>query len=461
MVAAAQFQFITDVIQNSYCLPYNQKMVILYCQEKVKISCKIFPDLIAPLLFITKQVFSKFCLNLSLGSNILGRRMSQSNTSSAPLKGETLATLLKVLAGLAVFVPLLAAYFQYRQSVRQDLDNDFRTVVTQLSSENREERLAAASSTGTFIVKGGPYYNEAIDILINRLSIELDYNVLNAVRGSLLKIDEAEYKRVIEQILDIDRNIFNQEYVLEIWRDDAKKNWEESKKIYSSLEEEASNSDLKNDMLLNQKKQINDYQNTYLNLKKEFDELSRHKQVAADFLSSLFSKVTRLAPIENLEFSNNSLNYVNMSELNLINSAFRSSALSASNITHSNFNGSIITNTTFGYSNLTGSRLNNCRIEASLFNQANLTKADFSDSELKDVFFVGAELNGTKFTGTKGLKTIYFYRADNIDQAIFDSDFKKQLEKDLSAISENEFKAYVENSELTNQRVEEIFNAIY
>lgn len=146
-----------------------------------------------------------------------------------------LATVLKVLAGLAVLVPLAAGYFQYRQAVRQDMDNDFRAVIGKLSAENREERLAAASSIGTFIVKGGAYYDEATDILINRLSIELDYNVLNAVRGSLLKIEEPEYKRVIEKILDIERNMFTQEYVLKTWLNEAEKSWVQSKTDYLNL----------------------------------------------------------------------------------------------------------------------------------------------------------------------------------------------------------------------------------
>jgi uncharacterized protein YjbI with pentapeptide repeats len=384
--------------------------------------------------------------------------MSRSNPSSAPQKGEMLATVLKVLAGLAVLVPLAAAYFQYRQSVRQDLDNDFRAVIGKLSAENREERLAAASSIGTFIVKGEAYYDEATDILINRLSIELDYNVLNAVRGSLLKIEDPEYKRVIEKILDIDRNILNQEYVLKKWLNEAEKSWEQSKKDYSDLENEESNPDLKKVTLENTKKLVSEYHNTYLNLKKDFDELSKHRQVAADFLTSLFSKVTRLAPIKNLELYSNTLNYVTMSELNLINSVFQSSALSSSNISNTNFNGSTMIDTTFAYSTLTGSRLNNCKIVASTFYQVNLTKVDFSGSELNDVFFADAEMKGTKFSDAKGLKPIYFYKAKNIDQAIFDTEFKKELDEKLLTISENDFKEYVENSELTYQRVNEILH---
>lgn len=118
---------------------------------------------------------------------------------------------------IGLLVPLWGAMLQYQQSVQQNLDQNFRSIVENLSSENKENRLASAANMGTFIKKAafgkGKYYDEAVDILINRLSVEIDYNVANAINGSLEKIYEAkrykkEYKRVIEKLLTINRNTF-------------------------------------------------------------------------------------------------------------------------------------------------------------------------------------------------------------------------------------------------------------
>ncbi len=145
---------------------------------------------------------------------------------------------IKFVGGLAVFIPLMTGILQYRQSVQQEQDKNFRAVVGKLSSANREERLAAAANMGTFIKKDGKYYNESADILINRLSIELDYNVLNAIRASLERIEKEDYEKVIEKMLGIERNIFIQEYALRLRRDDAKNRYGQSVGEFADAEKQ-------------------------------------------------------------------------------------------------------------------------------------------------------------------------------------------------------------------------------
>src|SRR3972149_7370025 len=81
--------------------------------------------------------------------------------------------ILKIIGVLAIIIPLFLGYIQYKQSVRQDINNHFRNVVSKLTSGKKEDRLASATNLGTFIRKGEIYYDEAIDILINATSIEL------------------------------------------------------------------------------------------------------------------------------------------------------------------------------------------------------------------------------------------------------------------------------------------------
>lgn len=386
--------------------------------------------------------------------------MAEMNQSSSQ-RGIMFIDLLKLLGGLAVFIPLIAGMLQYRQSVQQDLDQNFRSVIEKLSSQNREERLAAASSMGTFINKDGKYYNEATDILINRLSIELDYNVLNAIKASLEKIEKEDYNKVITKLLDIERNIFIQENALESWKDNAKDAFEESEKRYLSREAlfKQYKSDVDKEMLDNLKKDMNVRWETYSNRVKDFKELTMHKQVVSDFLS-IFLKLTRTYPIEGVEFFRNSMNYVTMIELNLIKAKFIRSAFSSSNILNSDLDGSTILHTVFSFSDLTNSRFVNCNIKASLFDQAELRNVDFSGSELKDVFFAGSEMTGANFRSVRNLIPIYFYKARNIDKALFDPEFKKELDEKLPKVSEDEFKDYVKNSELIDLRVTEIFETL-
>lgn len=115
----------------------------------------------------------------------------------------TLSVIIKYIGMIAIIIPLLLGYFEYRRSVQQDNDNNFRIVIEKLSSDKITERLAAATSLGTYLKFGDDYYEEALDILINTLSIELDYNILNAIRGSLEKVGISERKRIIQQLLNM------------------------------------------------------------------------------------------------------------------------------------------------------------------------------------------------------------------------------------------------------------------
>ncbi len=376
-------------------------------------------------------------------------------------KGISITDILKFLGGLVVFIPLMLGIFQYKQSIKQDSDKSFRSVIEKLSSLNREERLASASSIGTFMDKGSSYYDESVNLLINRLSIELDYNVLNAIRGSLEKIKKEEYKNVIDKLLAIERNTFVQEFALKNWRDEANTSFGTSENRYIEREKlfKKYKLDLDKKMLDNLKEDVDLKWAIYTTKERDFSELSMHKQVISDFLS-IFLGVTKTHPIKELVFFQNSMNSVVMVELNFANSEFKLSTFSSSTILNTKFNGSAVTDTFFTGSDLTNSRFVNCKIEVSLFDRAVLKKVDFSGSEFRDVFFAGSDLTGTNFNNTKGLKSIYFYGATNLDKAIFDPAFRKELDEELKKITKAKLKEYVDKSELSITRRDEFYKTL-
>jgi uncharacterized protein YjbI with pentapeptide repeats len=352
----------------------------------------------------------------------------------------------KIIAGLAVFVPLMTGILQYRQSVQQNFDNSFRAVVEKLSSVNREERLASAANMGTFVKKDNKYYDEAVDILINRLSIELDYNVLNAIRASLERIQKEDYEKVIDKLLAIERNIFIQDYALKLRRDNAKARYDQSAADFAEMERQVKqqSSEFGQTLLGILKQKMSQESESYQSKEVDYYELSLHKQVISDFLS-VFLGITKSFPLGKLEFFRNSMERVTMMELNLSNSKIGGSSFWVSNILDTKFDGSTIVETFFSNSTLTKSSFVKCRITASFYDQAYLRNVDFSESEFSDVFFTGSDLAGARFTGAKGLKPIYFYAAQNLDKAVFEPDFKAMLDEKLGTITEDELRNYITN----------------
>ncbi|BBM84265.1 pentapeptide repeat-containing protein [Candidatus Uabimicrobium amorphum] len=369
-------------------------------------------------------------------------------------------TLIGIFTGaLAVFIPAMAGLFQYRQSIQQRQDNNFRSEIEKLTSNNQEERLAAATNLGTFIIKGNRFYNEAIDILINRTSVELDYNVMGAMVASLRRVEKSEFRTIVQKLLDIDRNFFIRRYPLKKWRDQADKDLQQVENNFKQIEELNTKTPMEvyNTMLQNFKKEMGNKWEVFLQREKDFQELGMHTQAITDFISSFLCIVSKKVAITGLEFNQNSLNNAVMESANLHKCIIKASAFSASQIKATQITETSIFNTVFTFSGLSGSAFRNCPITSSLFDQTNLSSVNFQGSEFHDVFFVGSDLLGANFRGTKGLKVEYFYKARNLDRAIFDKAFAKELQQKLPTIDEKAFSQSVNASSLTNQRVDALF----
>lgn len=367
---------------------------------------------------------------------------------------------------IGVFIPLMTLVMQYRTSTQQRADENFRSVVEKLSAEKSEDRLASATSMGTFIKKGvfkGKFYDEAVDVLLNRLPVELDYNVLHAVTGSLERAETGEYKKIVGKLLAIERGFFIQEYPLRHRYENARKAFETLEAELREIESQAreTRSDAEKVRLDYVKEESARKWKIYQKREEEYRELEMHQQFISDAVSIFLERITKTVPIEGLSFFRNSMNKVAILEINLPNSTIEKSAFSKSSIFHTKFNGAKIEDTVFTFSDLTKSSFADCAITSSLFDQTTLNRVDFSGAEFKGVFFTGSDVSEANFKGSRGLKPIYFYKAKNIHKAFFDEGFRRELDEQLNGMTEETFINYVNNeSDLSSQRKKDIFNTL-
>jgi len=373
----------------------------------------------------------------------------------------TLSDVIKFIGVIGVVTPLLLGYFQYQRSVRQDKDNYFRVVVEKLSSEKKADRLSAATNLGTYLVSGGDYYEEAFDILINTVSIELDYNVLNAIRGSLEKVDASERKRIVQKLLNIGRNNFIFNFPLGKWLDDAKTKLKQSEKDIKDETMLLSNNDTEtNKLILDPLAEDLKIKNKVkINIEKDYNELYTHELLVASF-AGLFLSFTKTEPIENLEFYQNTFNYLVWLNFQIPNSRMENSAFSAMTFTNVDLSRSTIIGTTFQ-----GTSFSNCSFAEGEIIATNFTNLDvkdvinFSGAKFDDVFFQGSDLKYSDFKGTAGLKPIYFYKVKNLEYVQFDDDFRSELENTF--ITDEQFKEYIRNCKLTKMRADELIEILY
>ncbi len=154
--------------------------------------------------------------------------------------GLDLSIILKILSGLAAAIPLLLGYIEYKKSVEENQNKNFREIVAHLSSKEKTERLASATNLGTFIKREGflfktdnPYKDEAKDTLINMLLIESDADILQAVGSSLKRVDPDEYSELAGKLLLIDTTAFTYQDTLKYKLDNTKNLNKRQSKIYN------------------------------------------------------------------------------------------------------------------------------------------------------------------------------------------------------------------------------------
>lgn len=224
-----------------------------------------------------------------------------------------LVSALKFTGAVVAALPLLLGFLEYKKSVKEITDKNFREIVAHLSSEKKTERLASATNLGTFINEDSQYNHDAIDILVNMILIESDTDILQAISSSLKKIEPSEYASLVDKLIKLDSVSFTYqdslEYKLKYLKNsnDKQKSDIETLQAKISKDEKAANAKNSADNLL-----LESYQSIYKdNLKKEYelDELLKknkfRKELISNFTISLLANA-RKHPITGLELYQNS-----------------------------------------------------------------------------------------------------------------------------------------------------------
>lgn len=380
-----------------------------------------------------------------------------------------LVSALKFAGAVVAALPLLLAFLEYKKSVKDNTDKNFREIVTHLSSEKKTERLASATNLGTFINADSQYNNDAIDILVNMILIESDTDILQAISSSLKKIEPSEYASLVDKLIKLDSVSFTYqdslEYKLKYLRSSNEKQKSDIETLQTKITKDEKEVQIKNiaDKLL-----LESYQSIFKdNLKKEneLDELLKknkyRKELISNFTISILANA-RKYPITGLELYQNSWNYVVLLDLKLPEIIIKNSALGLSTINGADFHKANVISSAFSFSSIKNTNFSGSTISTSIFDSLESLKGtDFSNTQFKDVFFAYTNVSGANFTGAKGLEPLNFYKATNLNEAIFDEDFKKRLaESHIETVSEDDFKKFLTTSSLNKLRRDELLETI-
>lgn len=366
-------------------------------------------------------------------------------------KAKTSTEILKPL--LIIFLPLITAIitanYQYVITRWEDSDKNYRAIVSDLTSKDKDKRHSAAASVGTYVKTGDRYFNETIDILTNRLSSESNHNVRNSMIGSLTKIkDEPEYRQVINRLLAIGRNNFIQDYQMKLEVDNSKAEFDDAMTAFKQAEQDFGTSEKKSDqfILSNLAEQTRLKQSEFQALQSDYDELKANIPMVSNMIA-IFLSEGKGKEITGLDFFRSNMYNIVATDLVLNQTKIKWTTFSSSTLSDSQFIASTIARTYFSNSDMKNAQFNKSLISTSLFNDSTLINASFSDSTLIDVFFIGADLAGANFSNAKGLQPEFFFQTNNLAQAKFDEPgFIERVDK----VSHEDFVSFVNNSSLNS-----------
>lgn len=354
--------------------------------------------------------------------------------------GNHLKEIAGLITALGITIPLIIAVIQYRQTANQKEDSNFRSIIEKLSNKNMDVRTAAATSMGTFIGKKGKYESEAVAILCNRLLIELDYSVLNAIRGSILNVKNR--RKVFENLLLLEHLTLNKDKIL---RDQLEND-------SSDLERYSGNQNLKRDSVL----YVNSL-NHFIQSTQNYHQSSMNNRVLSDFIGTYLQLLSTDSVVSDLRLFQNSLNSCILVGCKLKDCYMSHSAISDARLDSFIIGNSLIESTVFTGSNITRSTLKNNTMRECVFDQTFLVSVSFDSSTFRNVFFIGADLFDVSFRGVNGLNVLNFFMARNLTKAKFDSSFHALLFDSLKTITSSDVINYVRSqSVLLSTRQTEI-----
>ena len=373
-------------------------------------------------------------------------------------------TLLKLAGALGVLVPLLAAIttatFQYMQFVKENRDNNFRLVVEQFASEKPEHRLAAATNLSVYLQD--PFYKkQALDILINMTAIELDTNVLSAIRSSLDNLKEnSDKQKIIQKLLALEQSTFTYKSAMREWERLSSEEFDTSFKQFiadiKSLNEEHNLADTSLTVgLMADANNIKEKAAVKGQAERQSSEIAIHGEILGSIIQSLLNN-TRESPIEDLNFFQNTLNYRAVINARLVDPVIINSALSRATLSEFELIGQHncqVFNTTFENSLIADSHFENCDFRKVLFSGTDTINSSFSGSSFSGVLFYQANIRNTDFSTVKGLLPEYFYGSRNYREATFNNpDFADKI----AAVTSAQYLAFIRKIGLSSQKYQSI-----
>lgn len=348
---------------------------------------------------------------------------------------------LKEITGLITAIGLILSVFVAWQKLGQYADqreeNNFRSIIEKLSNKDPDIRTAAATSMGTFIGRdksigrnksiidilptignAKKFENEAIDILSNRLLIETDYSVSNAIRTGLTNVTDK--RKMFDKLLKLEQLHVNRNNILE------------------SLLKEPYSLDYVVDSVL-----YGNHLKYRVQSVKNYDQSVINRLMVSDILGVYLQLLSNDTAISDLQVYKNEFNFCVFRKLKIDKSYITHSSISNANLDSCDIKNSVIANTLFIRSNIYISTFMFNTINECVFDFARLISVSFEGSKFRNVFFIGADVTNTNFRGVEGLQLENFYGAKNLEKAKFDSAFRKLLFDSLKYIDAEDVKKFV------------------
>ncbi|MBD2359458.1 pentapeptide repeat-containing protein [Tolypothrix sp. FACHB-123] len=316
---------------------------------------------------------------------------------------------------IEILVPLIpaiaAAIWGYIKYADERDIKIYQENVKELFSSNKDILLSSIATLGFYKDKK-KYKKNVIDILINRLYTELDYDLINAIVTELSQIStKNELILISRSLLDINRNFVVQALPINERKKCIESVCEQAEKDYlyqlNKFEDFGEQTVQQQRDYLNNKRRDAQYLNDLHQYK-----LGWHKQVISDALAMLLLEGNRrnLTKDFSLNLYYNSIHYSQFFNVRLKCLYIEFSEFISSSLLEIFVGTLLVRSSFFGDGSL---------IRLCTFKTGQLSNVEFIDSKLdnvvfenvsfQDVYFIRTELNHCIFRNVKGLDPLLFY----------------------------------------------------
>lgn len=311
---------------------------------------------------------------------------------------------------LALLAAIFTALLGFKQFLIERDVKSYQENVKNLFSQDKEILLSAIATLGYYKDKKR-YRNDVIDILINRLYTELDYDVTNAIIAELSQVStNNELNKISQKLLDINRSFVIQSTPLKSRKEVVARIHQRLKVEY--IEQLEKTKDLDDDIIQQQNEYLNEKRQEYLH----YDDLLEyrlfwHKQIVSHAIAILLLEANRqgLTKAHKLRFYSNSFCYCQIFDITLMVCSIK-----YTDFMHTRLQEVKSPKTEISTSYFESALLRECRFEEGKishveFINTKLDGVDFGKVEFEEVYFIGVEMNNCKFDNTNGLDPLLFY----------------------------------------------------